>query len=285
MSAQQPSPIPEFIILGSDGRHYYADLKTFRQWVSLGSIPAATQVYSQSLGRWSWASELSAFRNRPSRVDTPDHHFDGTDTARYLVRGPDGKDYTGDLAALRQWAGEGRISAATHVYLRAADEWVAAGRIAGMDGAFITPFSPDPTTVGPGTSSRQAALIVVGVVSLAVVFVTLLPKNTSSPSSSSRRETSSAASAGSSEWLPAASHLWTGVVLYDSRSKQPVFEVLGGSENYLAPNGERIRGLKVRYPSGSVEWKDRTWVIGSGRFVVRATDPALQRMEWRTFEY
>jgi hypothetical protein len=107
------------------------------------------------------------------------------------------------------------------------------------------------------------------------------PQKAASPSISSIP----AASRGGSGWRPALAHLWTGVKLCDSNSHEFVFEVLGGSEKYLAPDGRRIRGLKVRYPDGTIEWKDRDWIVDSGQFVVRANDPALARQSWQEYEY
>jgi hypothetical protein len=43
------------------------------------------------------------------------------------------------------------------------------------------------------------------------------------------------------------------------------------------------RGIKVRYPDNTEEWKDRMAILTSGNFFVRADDPAVKALEWYVF--
>jgi hypothetical protein len=85
-------------------------------------------------------------------------------------------------------------------------------------------------------------------------------------------------------YLPASAHLWTGVKIYFGEQRTYVFDVMGGNENYVGPSGDKIRGLKVRYPNGNEEWKDRNALIGSDQYWVKAEDPALKAERWEEFD-
>lgn len=86
------------------------------------------------------------------------------------------------------------------------------------------------------------------------------------------------------EWLGASGNLWAGVKLYYGPDKRYVFDVLGGNDRYIAPDGARMRAVKVRYPTGEVEWKSRAHIIG-GQYFVKPDDPALRRMEWQVYQF
>lgn len=84
-------------------------------------------------------------------------------------------------------------------------------------------------------------------------------------------------------WIPIGGRIWTGLKVYYGTGSEKAygFEVLGGSENCLSmPSG---RGVKVLFPSGSEEWKDRDYLISSGLFFALESDPALSAMQW--YEY
>ena len=83
-------------------------------------------------------------------------------------------------------------------------------------------------------------------------------------------------------YIPASSNLWSGVKLYNGDARSYAFEVLGGNENYQTASGASIRGVKVRYPSGSEEWKDRSYITGSDDYWVKSDDPALKAQKWQT---
>jgi hypothetical protein len=85
-------------------------------------------------------------------------------------------------------------------------------------------------------------------------------------------------------YLPASSHLWTGAKIYFGEQRTYIFEVLGGNENYVSPSGDKIRGLKVRYPNGNEEWKDRNALISGNQYWVKADDPALKEERWEEFD-
>lgn len=106
------------------------------------------------------------------------------------------------------------------------------------------------------------------------------------PASAAPATAPAAAASPSDEWLPLASHIWTGVKVYNGMGadKGYGFEVLGGNEHYTTRWGETIRGMKVLYPDGSIEWKDRNALIEKPYLFVRADDPALAAMQWQIFD-
>ena len=91
------------------------------------------------------------------------------------------------------------------------------------------------------------------------------------------------------EWVPAGTHIWTGVKLYYGigENKMLVGEVMGGNRHYTSPiTGEIFSGLKIRMKSGSVEWKSRDVVADlDGYWFVRADDPAVERWDWREYKF
>lgn len=108
-------------------------------------------------------------------------------------------------------------------------------------------------------------------------------KDAKTSSASITRSPTSTPRASSSGYVPIGGRIWTGEKVYygNGSNKAYGFEVLGGSENCSSmPSG---RGVKVRFPSGSEEWKDRDYLISSGLFFVLGNDPALSAMQW--YEY
>lgn len=81
-------------------------------------------------------------------------------------------------------------------------------------------------------------------------------------------------------YIPASSNIWSGVKLYFGDKRAYVFEVVGGDENHRTSSGT-IRGVKVRYPNGSEEWKDRSYITGGNKYFVKADDPALTAQRWQ----
>lgn len=75
--------------------------------------------------------------------------------------------------------------------------------------------------------------------------------------------------------------IFKGVKVYYGVKKTYAFEILGGAENCQSiPSG---RGVKVRYPNGSSEWKDRNYLLqagDSGILYVDKKDPALSKFDW-----
>lgn len=96
----------------------------------------------------------------------------------------------------------------------------------------------------------------------------------------------------SSNMLPAATNIWSGVRVYDFKNARTggqkslihVFDVLGGNDNYVR-DGEQIRGMKIRWSDGSEEWWNRdTWANQGGfDYFVRADDPAIAKKEWKIY--
>ncbi len=86
-------------------------------------------------------------------------------------------------------------------------------------------------------------------------------------------------------FVPILGKIWTGVQVYYGKgaSKAYGFEIRGGSEH--CPSLPSGRGLRVRYPNGTEEWKDRDYIVGSGLFFVVAGDPAIDKMEWYVYSY
>jgi len=93
------------------------------------------------------------------------------------------------------------------------------------------------------------------------------------------------APAADADWVRASGNLWAGAKLYYGADRRYVAEVLGGNERYTDPlTGRTFRGLKVQYPDGHAEWKERNVVI-SGPWFVKADDPALAAERWETLEF
>lgn len=89
-----------------------------------------------------------------------------------------------------------------------------------------------------------------------------------------------------SPWRPLSGNIWSGVKTYYGPGHRYVGEILGGNSDYVDPmTGQKIRGVKIRYPSGSEEWKDRDAIIQDARWQVNANDPALDAMLWHEFQF
>lgn len=85
-------------------------------------------------------------------------------------------------------------------------------------------------------------------------------------------------------FVQASSNLWAGEKLYYGERRTYAFEILGGNDNYTDPvSGATFRGLKVRYPSGSEEWKDRDYIVSSKIYWIKEDDPALQAQRWQVY--
>ncbi|HEX2696483.1 MAG TPA: hypothetical protein VHM28_02170 [Anaerolineales bacterium] len=84
-------------------------------------------------------------------------------------------------------------------------------------------------------------------------------------------------------YLPLLGRIWSGVkVYYGTLSEKAYgFEIIGGSED--CPSMPSGRGVKVKYPNGKEEWKDRTYLISSGLFFVKSDDPALSKLDWYVY--
>ena len=77
--------------------------------------------------------------------------------------------------------------------------------------------------------------------------------------------------------------VFSGVKVYYGRgaNKAYGFEILGGSGDCtIMPSG---KGVKVRYPSGSEEWKDRDHIVLSDLYFYLDNDPAAKALLW--YEY
>lgn len=91
----------------------------------------------------------------------------------------------------------------------------------------------------------------------------------------------------SDTYLRASSNLWEGVKLYygEGVDKEYVFEVLGGNDNYIMANGGKIRGVLVKYPDGSIEWKNRDYIIQGNKYWIKSSDPALVLKSWKIIDH
>ncbi len=85
------------------------------------------------------------------------------------------------------------------------------------------------------------------------------------------------------EYMALLGNIWSGVKVYYGTgvNKAYGFEILGGSED--CPSMPSGRGIKVLFPDGTEEWKDRNYLVLSGIFFVRKDDPALRSVTW--YEY
>ena len=140
------------------------------------------------------------------------------------------------------------------------------------------------TKKGSVANARRSILSFV----LFVLFVFLAFGSTDTDDDKKRRDSSEKSKAGysakkpESNWRLAACNIWVGVKLYYGPSKMYVGEVVCGNESHFDPaTGRSFRGVKVLFPSGSVEWKDRNTII-SGDWYVKKNDPALSRQVWRS---
>ena len=87
----------------------------------------------------------------------------------------------------------------------------------------------------------------------------------------------------SPKYIPLSFFIRTDVEVYygAGSTKSYGFQILGGSED--CPSLPSGRGVYVRYPDGTDEWKDRNYLILSGLFFVLEDDPARSSFEW--YEY
>lgn len=84
-------------------------------------------------------------------------------------------------------------------------------------------------------------------------------------------------------YVPILGKIWRGVEVYygTGSDKTYGFQILGGSEK--CPSMPSGRGILVRYSNGTVEWKDRNYIVMSGIYFVREDDPAIRAMDWYVF--
>ena len=131
-----------------------------------------------------------------------------------------------------------------------------------------------------GKSCGLGCLAMVLIVGAVIVIGQNYTPSSPTPSTTSSGEESLQAAG----YIRAGGNLWTGVKLYYGSARMYCCEVLGGNERYVSPTtGERFRGLKVLYPDGKQEWKDRS-AVNSGPWYVRRDDPALQQQQWRSYQ-
>jgi len=130
--------------------------------------------------------------------------------------------------------------------------------------------------------------VVLGVIAIYIAAVIYIGGSDTARDNTRTLRVSSGTSESSQSdvWCEAPGNLWRGVKLYYGPTKFYVGEVLGGNDRYVSPlTGRHMRGVKIRYPDGSEEWKDRSAMIRDGRWFIKCDDPALARMEWRIYEW
>jgi hypothetical protein len=82
----------------------------------------------------------------------------------------------------------------------------------------------------------------------------------------------------SSGYVSLLGHIYSGVEVYYGANKAYGFQILGGVDDCsYFPSGQ---GIRVQYPDGTEEWKDREYLVSSGLFYIKDNDPAVDRMEW-----
>lgn len=70
-------------------------------------------------------------------------------------------------------------------------------------------------------------------------------------------------------WAQATGHLWEGTKLYFGAGHGYVGQIIEMNDNYTDPlTGSSFRGLKLRYPDGNEEWKDRDAIISNDNWMV-----------------
>ena len=84
-------------------------------------------------------------------------------------------------------------------------------------------------------------------------------------------------------YAPLLGRIWSGVKVYYGLLPEKAygFEIVGGSED--CPSMPSGRGVKVKFPNGKEEWKDRLYLVSSGLYFVTPDDPALSRLDWRIY--
>lgn len=138
----------------------------------------------------------------------------------------------------------------------------------------------------PPPPSRTALGLTAGIILLCVLAVLVAPHLPGDQPTTRRSTVTRSQSSRSSGWCEAPGNLWRGVKLYYGPTKFYVGEVLGGNDHYVSPfTGKEIRGVKIRYPSGSEEWKDRSAMVIDGRWYIKCDDPALARMDWEVYQW
>ncbi len=70
-------------------------------------------------------------------------------------------------------------------------------------------------------------------------------------------------------WAQATGHLWEGTKLYFGAGHGYIGQIVEMNDNYTSPlTGTNFRGLKVRFPDGNEEWKDRDAIISNDNWMV-----------------
>jgi hypothetical protein len=91
-----------------------------------------------------------------------------------------------------------------------------------------------------------------------------------------------AATAEREQFRQAGEDLWVGVRLYSAPANDAFTgEVLGGNRRYYASVlGETIDGVKIRFESGSMEWKLRST---AATYYIRRDDPKISDRTWKEY--
>jgi hypothetical protein len=107
-----------------------------------------------------------------------------------------------------------------------------------------------------------------------------VPTVTASPAALPSPSVTPRPSASPSPYMPLLGHLFVDAKIYygTGATKALGFTVVGGSSRcHIMPSG---KGVLVRYPNGTLEWKDRGALIESGLYFVRRDDPAATSFLW-----
>ena len=89
-------------------------------------------------------------------------------------------------------------------------------------------------------------------------------------------------------WYRLSSHIWPGVKLYTGigPNKGYVAEIVDFDDHHREIDFDgtirEFRGIRLLYPSGELEWKDRSAFIRKPYLFVRMDDPALPSFQRRT---
>ena len=81
-----------------------------------------------------------------------------------------------------------------------------------------------------------------------------------------------------SPWIEAAWHIYIGVKLYNITEGGSMYvgEVTDINDYYYDPyTGDTFRGMELKMPDGSYEWKDRIALLSSGYLYIKSDDPNL----------
>ncbi len=136
--------------------------------------------------------------------------------------------------------------------------------------------------MGHGQVLKGGCLIIGGTILAVMIGVSFEEKKTIRWASTNEKNneavvTNTTTDNLSQKWIPAGTNIWQGVKLYSGKGNDKIYvgQVMAWSENYTIPGtGEKIRAIQIQMHDGSIEWKDREYIIWNT--FVKKNDPAVK---------